>query len=367
MSNRRLVVALPVKDEADRLGDCLDALTRQDIAADLTILALVNNSTDESAAIARRFKQVVVEEITLPEAEATAGAARRLAMQMAAEIAGANGILLTTDADGRVTANWLRANLQALHAGADAVAGRALIDPIEEAFIPLALREADARECRYAALLDELAAAIDPDPADPWPRHDEDSGASIAVTVNAFRRAGGVPNLPMGEDRAFIRSLRRIDARVRHAPDVHVVVSGRTEGRAKGGMADTIRRRMVCPDVFLDDRLEGARHAARRARLRRRARALWAEGATDFWAVLALARDLALPSASVREKLAAPWFGTAWDALENASPDLRRSPVPTANVGDEIAHATALLRASASVEVDVDVDVDVDQVSGISA
>lgn len=351
MSNRRLVVALPVKDEAEQLGDCLVALASQDVAADLTILALVNNSTDGSAAIARSFSsRTVVEEVTLPEAEANAGCARRIAMHMAADIAGADGIVLTTDADGRVMPDWLRANLHALQAGADAVAGRALIDPVEEMQIPAALREADARECRYAALLDELAAAIDPDPADPLPRHDEHSGASIAVTVDALRRAGGVPNLPVGEDRALINNLRQIDARVRHAPNVQVIVSGRIEGRAKGGMADTIRRRLVCPDMFLDDRLEGARQAVLRARLRRRTRLLWAEGATDFWGVLGLARDMHLPSACVRETLACPWFGTAWDALETASPILRRSPVPAANVGDEIALATALLGARVGVD-----------------
>jgi glycosyltransferase involved in cell wall biosynthesis len=358
----RLVVALPVKDEAERLGACLEALTRQDIASDLTILTLVNNSTDDSAAIARGFaSNVLVEEVTLSDPDANAGNARRLAMQMAADIAGADGIVMTTDADGRVMPNWLRANLQAMQAGADVVAGRALIDPIEEALIPLALREADARECQYAALLDEIAAAIDPDPDDPWPRHDEHSGASIAVRVDAFLRAGGVPSLPMGEDRALIRNLRRIDARVRHSPDVQVVVSGRIEGRAKGGMADTIRRRLVCPDMFLDDRLEGARAAMLRSRLRRRARLLWAEGVADFWAVLALATDLELPSACVREKLTLPWFGTAWDDLEIASPVLRRSPVPAANVGDEIALAAAFVNARRAPRSGID------QALGLSA
>ncbi len=343
MDSRRLVVAVPVKDEAERIGACLHALTTQDIAADLTVLALVNNSSDDSAAIARGFPRVIVEDITLPETQASAGTARRIAMAMAAEIAGADGIVLTTDADGRVMPDWLRANLRAIDAGADAVAGRALIDPVEEALIPLALREADARECQYAALLDEIAAAIDPDPADPWPRHDEHSGASIAVTVAAFLRAGGVPDLPMGEDRALFRSLRRIDARVRHAPDARVIVSGRIEGRAKGGMADTIRRRLVCPDMFLDDRLEATRDAVQRARLRRRARLLWAEGGADFWPVLALARDLCLPSAYVRAKLAGRRFGAVWDDLEGASPLLRRAPVPAANVHAEIALAAVML------------------------
>jgi GT2 family glycosyltransferase len=350
MPQPRVVVALPVKDEAERLPACLQALAGQTGPAELTVLVLVNNSYDESAAIARGFAagspgRVLVEDVILPEHHANAGGARRLAMRMAADIAGGGGIVMTTDADGRVAPDWLRANLRAIRAGTDAVAGQAVIDPIEEALIPAALRDADARECKYAALLDEIVAGLDPDPADPWPRHDEHSGASIAVTVDAFRRAGGIPELPMGEDRAFFRSLRRIDARIRHDPDVHVVVSGRTEGRAVGGMADTIRRRLVCPDMFLDDRLESVQDAMLRATLRRQARLLWADETADCWSIFALARDLQLPSNFVREKLAGKQFGAAWDDLQTVSPALRRRPVPTAAVTQEIAAAVSILGA----------------------
>jgi hypothetical protein len=307
-----------------------------------------NNCSDDSARIARRFAAtspvpVLVREAALRDRDANAGGARRLAMEMAARLAGDSGIVLTTDADGRVGPTWLAENLAAINAGADAVAGRAVIDPIDEALIPAALIEADARECRYAALLDEIASRIDPDPADPWPRHDEHAGASIAVTVKAFRQAGGIPALAIGEDRAFFRRLRRIDARIRHAPDVEVVVSGRTDGRANGGMADTISRRLVCPDMFLDDRLEAVEDAVFRARLRRHARLLWANAANDYWATCALARDLLLPSVVVRDLLACPLFGAAWDDLEDASPALRRRPVPTAAVAHETMRAARIL------------------------
>jgi glycosyltransferase involved in cell wall biosynthesis len=351
MSNHRLVIALPVKDEAERLPACLQALDDQEAGDDAAVLVLVNNSSDASVAIAREFAttarcRVVVEDVVLDEANAHAGAARRIAMHKAADMAGEGGIVLTTDADGRVAPDWLHANLAAIRAGADAVAGRALIDPVEEVLIPVPLVEADARECRYAGLLDEIGSAIDPDPADPWPRHDEHSGASIAVTVEAFRRAGGIPDMALGEDRAFFRSLRRIDARTRHALDVRVIVSGRTEGRAKGGMADTIRRRLVCPDMFLDDRLESAQDAVLRFRLRRQARLLWAGSAGEKWAIAALARDLVLPSRFVAKNLTAKFFGMAWDELETASPALRRRPVPTASVGQEIVAAGIILGES---------------------
>lgn len=267
------LVAIPVRDEAERIADCLQALSRAEGAAP-GVLLLVNNTTDDTVQIVAdvapslRCPVRLIEHHFTPEA-ANAGQARRLAMAWADRLAPPGVPLLTTDADGQVAPDWLAANLEHLHNGLDAVFGRAVIDPVEAARIPPALHQADAAECAYAAALDEMAALIDPDPWDPWPRHTEQSGASIAVTRAMFRKVGGVPARPLGEDRAFARALRRAGARVRHAPEVTVTVSGRILGRAEGGMADTIRRRLVAPDTVLDDALEPA--ADRLARLTRRA------------------------------------------------------------------------------------------------
>ena len=168
------------------------------------------------------------------------------------------GVILTTDADAEVPENWIEANLRAIEAGADAVCGMAVIDPLEALLIPPHLHDDDAREVAYGRLLDEIESMILPDHADPWPRHTEDSGASIAITTSMLRNVGGVPFLPSGEDRALIEMLRLMDARVRHDPQISVVVSGRIEGRAHGGMADTIRRRIVRQDEFVDDRIQPA-------------------------------------------------------------------------------------------------------------
>jgi len=348
MSEHGLVIAVPVKDEAARLPACLQALLRQKSAPRPIIIVLVNNSSDSSAAIARDIaataeSRVIVEEIVLVGRQASAGGARRLVMNMAADLAGSRGIILTTDADGRAPPNWLRANLAAIRAGADAVAGRAVIDPVDEARIPAALIDADALESEYADLLDQIVAILDPDPVDPWPRHDEHSGASIAVTVDSFRRAGGIPDIAMGEDRAFFQRLRRVDADIRHDRDISVIVSGRTEGRAIGGMADTIRRRLTCTDLFLDDRLEAAEQTALRARLRRRARNLWRVAAADERAARALASDLRLRSSAVRNMLRSRFFGAAWEHLETASPILFRRPVRATSVGSEITRARSIL------------------------
>ena len=254
------VVAIPVKDEANRIGSCLAALSRQSIPANHVVL-LLNNCTDGTADIVRALPQgphrLHVIECELEGASASAGVARGLAMNYAASLL-SEGVLLTTDADAEVPANWVETNLRAIDEGADAVCGRAVIDPVEALLIPPHLHEDDAREVAYGRLLDEIASIVLPDPADPWPRHREESGASIAMSVAMFRRIGGLPSRPSGEDRALIALLRSLDALVRHDPHISVTVSGRIEGRARDGMADTIRRRIAQQDEFVDDSIEPA-------------------------------------------------------------------------------------------------------------
>ena len=226
---------------------------------------------------------------------------------------------MTTDADGQVDPEWASATLAAMSKGADAVAGWAELDPIDWGSIPQGLHEADARECAYDALCDEIHARLDPDPRDPWPRHTQASGASIALTAEAYVRCGGVPDVGCGEDRALIAALRAVDARVRHAPEVHVMVSGRTIGRALGGMAETIRRRLIEPDAYLNERLEPAWDCARRASAKAASRRLFdgqAAGLAD------LATHLMVSQAALRSMLHTDFFGQAWRAIEATSPPL---------------------------------------------
>ena len=98
----RIAVAIPVRDEAERIAACLTALNGQDRLPDMVLL-LLNNCTDATEAIARvlapslRFElELVCRE--LPPAQANAGSARRIAMALAARAVGPDGILLTTDA-----------------------------------------------------------------------------------------------------------------------------------------------------------------------------------------------------------------------------------------------------------------------------
>jgi GT2 family glycosyltransferase len=326
----RVVVAIPVCNEVEHIGACLRALDRQQGARADRVLLLFNGCTDGTEAEVRRIMphlQTDMDMITreLRGTQATAGFARSLAIRLAA--AGLTGpdVLMTTDADSRVAPDWVAGNLAALHRGADAVCGRAVIDPAEARLIPAHLHADDALERELAGLIDELTHLLDPDPYDPWPRHFEHSGASIAVRVDAWRRAGGVPPIASGEDRAFICRLRQIDARIRHAPGVRVTVSARTVGRAAGGMADTIRRRIVRQDEFIDAAIESAPDRVRRISLRSHARMLWEGTGTDH---AGLAHGIGVAHGLVRKALAAPFFGAAWARLERASPVLRARARP---------------------------------------
>ncbi len=337
---RPLVVAIPVRDEADRIAACLRALGEQERASFDHVVLLLNNCTDDTASRARDaarhlpFELCCVERL-YPRAFAHAGTARREAMAIAAGLAGPDGILFTTDADGAAQPDWLSANLQALAQGAEVVCGRAVIDPVEALAIPAQLHRDDDAEVAYATLLDRIHHLVDPDPADPWPRHVEHSGASIAVTAQAWALVSGVPALPSGEDRGFLHALRRADRRIRHAPDAVVTVSGRTVGRAPGGMAETIARRVLHQDEMLDDSLEPAGNCLRRAEARASLRGLRdarLAGLLDPQALSAYAARVSLPPGLVRQWLEEPCFGTAWARVEAESVSLYRHPVRRAEL-----------------------------------
>ena len=249
------VVCIPARNEAERLPRLLRALAAQDgfsAAAPLKVVVVVNNCTDGTVEAVRALEgagaldtlSLRLIEATFPAAEAHVGTARRRALDAGAdwlESEGAPaGALLTTDADARLAPGWVAANLRALEQ-AEIVGGRLVID--DEGAADSSLAAFHARVERYWSGVRALEDALDPPPHDPAPRHGDHTGGSLALRASLYRAVGGLPALSRGEDNALVGAVQRAGGRLRHCPDVSVLVSARTAGRAEGGMATEMLRR----------------------------------------------------------------------------------------------------------------------------
>jgi Glycosyl transferase family 2 len=346
------VVAIPVKDEEERLPTCLRALARQRDCLGrafppmlIRVVVFANNCTDHSASLARKIGAGLslglrVVEARLPPTTAHAGAARRAAMDLAeawlVEAGEKDGVILTTDADSQVAPNWIAENLAAFAAGAEAVLGRIDLDE-EGARLPEALHRRGELEDTYERLLTELSWLLDPLRHDPWPHHPTISGASLGVTRTAYCRVGRLPRVPVGEDKALIALLSRNDARIRHCPTVHLITSGRTHGRAPGGIADTLAIRSREPDALCDDALEPFRVAFARAAWRGRLRRQYRAGR------LALDQDwaakLGIAPREVDDIIQETAFGAAWGTIEDRSSLFARRLLRPADLPEQISFA----------------------------
>ena len=350
------LVAIPVKNEEEGLPTCLralgqqfDRLGRPTPPTLVRIVVFANNCTDQSASLARKLGgglslEVRVAEVRSPPSAAHAGNARRAAMDIAeawlVERGERNGVILTTDADSQVAPNWIAENLAAFEAGAEAVLGRIALDE-EGTFLPEAVHRRGELEDAYEELLTELCWLLDPLEHNPWPHHATISGASLGVTRTAYCRVGRLPRVPLGEDKALIGLLSRQDSRIRYCPTVHVLTSGRINGRAPGGVADTLALRSREPNAFCDDALEPFRTAFARATWRGRLRRLHGAGG------LALDQDwpaaLGISAGDVNDIIKASAFGAAWAAIEHRSPLFARRLLRPAELPEQISIARGWL------------------------
>lgn len=336
-------IAIPARNEAACIVASLAALALAvEIAGQnqVCVLVLVNNSRDDTAARARAFCSVKLKirvvEVVLDQANAHAGGARRLAIDLVLDDLPDSGILMTTDADSCVEPDWLAANLAEIEAGADAVAGVVTFAP--EAQIRVAAsRHAEWRLARLHARLHSL---LDPRPQARWPTHIWAWGASLAVTVAAYRAVGGLPAVPLAEDRAFADRLDRHGFCVRRSHAPVVVTSTRLHGRAPGGLATLIgaytNDDMPC-DAAIEPTVSLMRRLVWRARLQRRHAYDGAKVCARMVGRLGITR-------SSLSAVDGTTFLDWWAAIEQASPQLRRERVPTESLPLEIGRAERLVR-----------------------
>ncbi len=287
----RAVAVIPARNEAGSLPDALDALAiQEDVRSnrlrmgEFEILLFLNNCTDDSSRVARLWKAAHPEmvlhilERALSPATAHVGTARRLLMDTAwarLQGAGERAGILSTDADTVVAPDWVAQNLFALALGADAVGGVIELKLGELERLPKGARTAYLLDREYQRLGAELEDLLDPQPGDPWPRHLEHFGASLACTPATYARAGGLPPVKSLEDMALVDALYRIDARVRHEPAVRVYTSARLDGRASVGLSWQLRKWQETYDAGKPHQVPSAAWLQHRFRCRRFLRELY--------------------------------------------------------------------------------------------
>ena len=270
----RASVIVPARNEESSLALTLDVLAHQTdeqgspLPANLfEIILLLNNCTDDSAKIARQWKNshphinLHLAERTLPPDVAHVGTARRMLMDTAWKRLKDNphvcGIL-STDSDTIVSHHWITRNLKALDAGADAVGGVICLKQGELETLPPGARQAYLLDREYQGLVARLEDLLDPQPGDPWPRHLEHFGASLACTPAAYAAVGGMPPVKPLEDVAFVNALRLGGCRLRHDPSVVVYTSSRFDGRAEIGLSFQLREWQRGHDEHIEHSVESA-------------------------------------------------------------------------------------------------------------
>lgn len=250
----RISVILPVKDEAAAITSTLDALRLQTDPGGVTVdpqtyevLVLVNNTTDNSLNMIRNYAdmhpsfQLHAADIWLDAPHAHVGTVRRKLMDEAYQRfrdAGiGEGIIASTDGDSQVGAQWIYHILREMNKGNDVVSGRILAKSDNSMS-----RLYHLRDVSYRMLVSKLESQIDPAAHDPWPRHFQCFGPSVAVRMSVYEKAGRLPAIPALEDEEFRKALHRIDARVRRSPDVKVYTSSRLCGKVPFGFSTQLQQ-----------------------------------------------------------------------------------------------------------------------------
>ena len=329
-------VIVPVRNEAATLTATLAALVNQ-IGLNAKrldreryeIILLANNCSDRSAAIAHQFAEgypdlnLHIVEKTLPIAEAHIGRVRQMLMNEAYQrlsgLGHKRGVIASTDGDSQVSPTWIAAILHEIALGADAVGGRIVLDPSGLSRLSTHARACHLREVGYRSLIAELESYLDPDPHNPFPRHYQNYGASLAVTAEIYAQAGGLPLVRSPEDVALYKALLRVNARFRHSPIVRVTTSARQTGRTQMGLANQLSEwTAMGRQPFL---VESAEAIVTRLRARQQLRNLWLQILNGYQPALMsvelIASALKISAQWLMQELSQPQtFGLLFERVE---------------------------------------------------
>lgn len=256
LARARAAIVIPARDEAERIGPCLDALAAQEGIGDTAIYLCVNNSTDATARFAAsqaraRGLALMVIEAVLPRGGV--GRARRLGHLFAQRHSPRATALLSTDADTVAAPGWLAAMRAALDT-APAVLGRIEgLSDIDAALLD-ELRGRGAIEDAYLRLSFEFERLLT-GAAETALALNTAGGANLGLRREVYRAIGGFRPLTSGEDRDLVERLLAAGHAPLRANGAVVAASMRADGRAPDGMAAKIAARLSGRDAGLDTAL----------------------------------------------------------------------------------------------------------------
>jgi hypothetical protein len=224
-------VVVPARDEAELVGACVgaldEALRRLPAGIARAVCVVADRCGDATASVAHAaFGEVPGVVVTTGSAR-TVGEVRDLGVARVRASLGAPAartLLLSTDADSRVTPGWARAHLGRARRGYHAIAGTA------ELSAPFS-RSARALS-RYDHVVDRARTAEG---------HGSVYGANLGVRADAFDVVGGFGPRATGEDRDLWRRLGQAGFRRCYESGAPVVTSARLHGRAPDGLAALLR------------------------------------------------------------------------------------------------------------------------------
>ena len=291
-NNLRACVILPARNEEDLLPSALQALAEQKKVDgeplpndQYEVILLVNNSTDRTREIAQSFHRLCpsfrlhVVNRDLDRSHAHIGYVRRLLMDEACRrlehVTRFGGLILSTDSDTRVAPNWICRNSEAIAMGVEAVGGRIVVLPGEQEALDFATRKIYRYDHLYRRLICWLEHQCDPEPHDPWPRHYQHFGASLAITPRAYRAAGRMPPRRYLEDVAFYDALIRRDLPIRHSNVVRVFTSARLNGRTRFGLSRQLKQWQGSHSKIARIRVESAPFLEQLFKTRGKLRQFW--------------------------------------------------------------------------------------------
>ncbi len=243
----RVMICVPARNERERLPALLSALAVQGYPVESYGLCVVFDGCDDGGLeyvqnLSSLFPFGVFTRLKDRGIAPNAGRARAAAMAFGLEMAQTlwpetdndDLILLTTDADTVVSADWIEASVRSL-ADVDMIAGLITLDKVE----PGSPR---ARMELYLDALHAVRRTVDPIDYDPAPSHPRLGGANLGFRAATYLHVGGFHHLAHNEDYDITDRVRLAGFKVRHDPRVKVVTSAREEGRAINGLATALRK-----------------------------------------------------------------------------------------------------------------------------